>query len=313
VLAEARPMLWSDRRYTGACQGTLSCVAFMEVLTGGAVGWVHRREPLTFTVYLGPSTGFVGHAARGSGTEHAPADGGAVGGFEFAVANLRLHHHCQAGGSPSSSMGMAALSSARRVRCTWWGLHHVSEPRPARAGSRSSSAAMVQRPASSSGHAPRAADLHELEKLAGWISMYRACMCACLPGQPSAIVRDDDPYMSTRVCSSAADRDTRRSSAPRGHSPSARTEQRTRYCSRLVRSLAYSTHVVIINGSELATAGRASKRGHAGSLAMFAANILIVISPAGEVHETGPCRLVFGGARPTSSSDLSGSAYTTPL
>jgi hypothetical protein len=45
--------------------------------------------------------------------------------------------------------------------------------------------------------------------------------------------------------------------------------------------VAYSTHVVIIDGSELATAGRALKRGHAGSLAMFAANILIVIITGG--------------------------------
>jgi hypothetical protein len=57
VLAEARPMPWSDRRYTGVCQRMLPCVvstAPMEVLAGGAIGRVRRCEPLTFIIYIGP-------------------------------------------------------------------------------------------------------------------------------------------------------------------------------------------------------------------------------------------------------------------
>jgi hypothetical protein len=43
VSAEARPMPWSDRRYTRVCQRTLSYVVSttpMEVLAGGAIGGV---------------------------------------------------------------------------------------------------------------------------------------------------------------------------------------------------------------------------------------------------------------------------------
>jgi hypothetical protein len=57
VSAEARPAPWSDRRYAGVCQRTLSCVVFtapMEALTGDAVGGVRRHEPLIFITYLGP-------------------------------------------------------------------------------------------------------------------------------------------------------------------------------------------------------------------------------------------------------------------
>jgi hypothetical protein len=45
VSAEVRPMPWSDRQYTRACQRMLSCIvstAPMVVLTGDAVGGVRR-------------------------------------------------------------------------------------------------------------------------------------------------------------------------------------------------------------------------------------------------------------------------------
>jgi hypothetical protein len=57
VSAKARLMPWSNRRYTGVCQRTFSCVvstAPMEVLAGGAIGGVRRCKPLTFIIYLGP-------------------------------------------------------------------------------------------------------------------------------------------------------------------------------------------------------------------------------------------------------------------
>jgi hypothetical protein len=50
MLAEVRPMPWSDRRYTGVS------TAPMEMLTGDTVGGVLRCEPLTFTMYLQPVT-----------------------------------------------------------------------------------------------------------------------------------------------------------------------------------------------------------------------------------------------------------------
>jgi hypothetical protein len=52
--AEVRLMPWSDRRYAGVCQRTLSCVistAPMEAPTRDIVGGVCRCEPLIFIIF----------------------------------------------------------------------------------------------------------------------------------------------------------------------------------------------------------------------------------------------------------------------
>jgi hypothetical protein len=54
VSAQVWPMPWSDRRYAGVCQRTISCVvstAPMEVPTGDIVGGVCRCEPLIFIIF----------------------------------------------------------------------------------------------------------------------------------------------------------------------------------------------------------------------------------------------------------------------